>query len=264
MVEYGQALELQRALARARIEGEVGDLLLLLEHPPTITLGRGGDRGHLLVDDVSLKSKGIAFFEVERGGGITYHGPGQLVGYPILDLSLHGRDLHLYVRKLEEVLIKALLAFGIQAERVPGLPGVWAGSRKITSLGLHIKRWVSWHGFALNVNVDLAPFRLIIPCGLREVEMTSMAELLGRKVPMEAVEDRVVASFQEVFQIEAQEGSLEPFPPFPLPGLKAFPGEPFSSITLFLDFPRNPRYYWKKLKAPIEDGPHRTARRYPL
>lgn len=216
MVEYDQALELQRALARARIEGEVGDLLLLLEHPPTITLGRGGDRGHLLVDDGSLRREGIAFFEVERGGDITYHGPGQLVGYPILDLGLHGHDLHLYVRKLEEVLIRALRVFGVQAERAPGFTGVWAGSRKIASIGLHVKRWVSWHGFALNVNVDLAPFDLIIPCGLRKVEMTSMAELLGWRVPMEAVEDRVMASFQEVFQIKAQEGSLEGLGTLPL------------------------------------------------
>ena len=216
MVEYGRALELQRALAGARIEGEVGDLLLLLQHPPTITLGRGGGRGHLLVDDGNLRAKGIAFFEVERGGGITYHGPGQLVGYPILDLGLHGRDLHLYGRKLEEVLIRALRAFGVQAERAPGFTGVWAGSRKIASIGLHVKRWVSWHGFALNVDVDLTPFRLIIPCGLRGVEMASMAELLGRKVPMEAVEDRVIAHFQEVFRIEAQEGSLEGLGALPL------------------------------------------------
>lgn len=213
LIEYGRALELQRALAQARIEERVGDLLLLLEHPPTITLGRGGERGHLRMDEAAIREKGIAFFEVERGGDITYHGPGQLVGYPILDLSRYGRDLHRYVRGLEEVLIRSLGDFGIEAGRIPGLTGVWVAGRKIASLGIHVKRWVSWHGFALNVNVDLSPFELIVPCGLQGIEVTDMARSLGREVPMEELVGRIVFHFQRVFLVEASEGSVEALEP---------------------------------------------------
>lgn len=203
LIEYGKALTLQRAFAQARIEGKVGDLLLLLEHPPVITLGRGAKWEHLLMDPKSLHGRGIAVFEVERGGDVTYHGPGQLVGYPILDLSLYGRDLHRYMRNLEEVLMLTLKDFGVVAERLQGLTGVFVQGKKIASLGVHVRRWVSWHGFALNVSTDLSFFNLIVPCGLRGVEMASLETCLGRKVPMEEVIERVILHFQGVFQVEA-------------------------------------------------------------
>lgn len=205
LMEYGEALALQRALAQARLENLVGDLLLLLEHPPTITIGRNGKRQHLRVDEEVLEALGVGFYEVERGGDVTYHGPGQLVGYPILDLNFYGRDIRLYVRRLEEVLIMALQEFGIQAGRRDRFPGVWLGSKKIASLGLRVRRWVSWHGFALNVNVDLSHFDLIVPCGLPGVEVTSMAEVLGRKIPMEAVQDCVSYCFQRVFLVQVEQ-----------------------------------------------------------
>jgi len=211
LVEYGKALTLQRVLAQARIGGEVGDLLLLLEHPPVVTLGRGARREHLLMDPERLQGRGIAVFEVERGGDVTYHGPGQLVGYPILDLSLYSRDLHRYMRNLEEVLILALKDFGIGAERRQGLTGVFVQDRKIASLGVHVKRWVSWHGFALNVTTDLSFFDLIVPCGLQGVEMTSLEACLGRRVPLEEVIERVILHFQGVFEVEACEESSEAF-----------------------------------------------------
>jgi len=209
LMEYGEALTLQRALAQARLENRVGDLLLLLEHPPTITLGRSGRRQHLLVGEEVLEARGIGLYEVERGGDVTYHGPGQLVGYPILDLNFYGRDIRLYVRRLEEVLILTMQEFGIQAERRDLFPGVWLGSKKIASLGLRIRRWVSWHGFALNVNVDLSHFDLIVPCGLPGIEVTSMAEVLGRTIPMEAVQESVSDCFQRVFLTKVEQCPLE-------------------------------------------------------
>ncbi len=173
-VAYGEALEWQRRLAQGRIEGgEEQDLLLLLEHPPVVTLGRSSDQSHL------LHAEGIEVFEVERGGDVTYHGPGQLVGYPILDLTRHRQDLHWYLRTLEQALINALAELGIPAERNPGYTGVWTRQRKIASLGVHVKQWVTWHGFALNVTTDLGAFERIVPCGIPGVVMTSVAHELS-------------------------------------------------------------------------------------
>ena len=207
LVEYDQALELQRRLAQMRIRGEVDDLLLLLEHPPVITLGRGGKANHLLAEQGELRQRGIQFVEVERGGDITYHGPGQLVGYPILDLNLHGCDIHLYVRRLEEVLIRTLRNFGIDAERRVGLTGVWVGTQKIASIGVHIRRWVTWHGFSLNVDMDLSYFGLIVPCGIDGVAMTSMALLKGEEVPLPEVMERLAQCFAETFRLEPKSNS---------------------------------------------------------
>jgi lipoate-protein ligase B len=176
VVPYGEALELQRALAEDRIAGRIPDSLLLLEHPPVITLGRGWKQSSLPIDPDALRRRGIEVFEIERGGDVTYHGPGQLVGYPIIDLQQHRPDLHWYLRQLETVLIGALAAFGIAAERSTGHTGVWTSGRKIASIGVHVKRWVTWHGFALNVTTDLSPFSLIVPCGIPDVVMTSIAE----------------------------------------------------------------------------------------
>ena len=173
-VPYREALEWQRALAQARIDGHLEeDLLLLLEHPPVVTLGRIARAAHLLLPD------GVDVFEVERGGDVTFHGPGQLVGYPILDLRGHRQDLHWYLRTLEDALIVALAELGIPAERRAGYTGAWTRGRKIASIGVHVKQWVTWHGFALNVTTDLSQFERIVPCGIPGVEMTSVQRETG-------------------------------------------------------------------------------------
>jgi lipoate-protein ligase B len=199
-VDYGNALELQRQQAAARIRGEVKDSFLLLEHPPVITLGRGATREHLRMEEPLLKARGIEVWEIERGGDVTFHGPGQLVGYPILDLRQHGKDLLLYMRKLEEVLIRALLSYGIRGERRVRQTGVWVDGAKIASIGVHVSRWVSRHGFALNVNTDLSAFDMIVPCGLDGIRITSMASLLREEVPVYAVAGVVADEFGQVFE----------------------------------------------------------------
>ena len=200
---YAEVLELQRDLRRRRIEGTSSeDVLLLVEHPPVVTLGRGTRSSSLPLAPPELEQRGVEVFEVERGGDVTFHGPGQLVGYPILDLRGHRQDLHWYLRSLEDVLIQALGRMGIEADRNPGLTGVWTAGRKIASIGVHVKQWVTLHGFALNVTNDLTPFDLIVPCGIRQVVMTSVAEELLR-TDSEAVaseaRELVVAAFGEVF-----------------------------------------------------------------
>ncbi len=178
---YADALELQRELRRRRAEGELDhDILLLTEHPPVVTLGRGTRPSSLPYPAALLERRGVEVFEVERGGDVTFHGPGQLVGYPIVDLSGHRRDLHWYLRRLEDTLISAIERLGVPAGRTPGLTGVWTAGRKIASIGIHVKQWVTLHGFALNVTTDLAWFDLIVPCGIEQVVMTSLAEELLR------------------------------------------------------------------------------------
>ena len=201
LTPYKEALSLQRHLAALRAERSVGGLLLLLQHPPVITLGRGGQKVHLLAPESSLAARGIEFFEVERGGDITYHGPGQLVGYPILDLAEHGRDLHRYLRNLERVLIETLLSFGVEASRSFGRTGVWVGGGKIASIGIHVTRWVTRHGFALNVEMDLAPFELIVPCGIHGAAATSMARELSRSVAVDEVIPVLVERFETTLGI---------------------------------------------------------------
>jgi lipoate-protein ligase B len=207
---YAEVLELQRDLRRRRIEGELDeDVLLLVEHPPVITLGRGTRPSSLPIAPAELERRGVAVFEVERGGDVTFHGPGQLVGYPILDLRGHRQDLHWYLRNLEDVLIQALGALDIEADRNPGLTGVWTAGRKIASIGIHVKQWVTLHGFALNVTTDLDPFDLIVPCGIRQVVMTSVAAELLRadsEALMGEVRGRVVGAFCEVFGVSVAAG----------------------------------------------------------
>ena len=179
---YGEVLDLQRAAARARISGSLPqDTLLLVEHDPVVTLGRSSKEAHLLMDREGLAARGVELFEVERGGDVTYHGPGQLVGYPIIDLKRHKQDLHWYLRQVEEVLIQALTRFGIAAERVPKYTGVWTNNRKIASIGVHARDWVTWHGFALNVTTELSYFDLMVPCGIPEVTMTSIERELTER-----------------------------------------------------------------------------------
>jgi len=178
---YAEVLELQRSLARQRVTGELADdLLLLVEHEPVVTLGRGTRPQSLPLSAAELNRRGVQQYEVERGGDATFHGPGQLVGYPILDLREHREDLHWYLRTLEEALIRGLDVLGVVAARNPGLTGVWTRGRKIASIGIHVKQWVTFHGFALNINTDLSYFDLIVPCGIQDVVMTSVAMELGR------------------------------------------------------------------------------------
>ena len=178
---YGEVLELQRTLCRRRISGELAeDLLLLVEHDPVVTLGRGTRPDSIPLAPAELSRRGVAVFEVERGGDATFHGPGQLVGYPIIDLRQHREDLHWYLRRLETGLIGALEQLGIAAGTIPGLTGVWSSGRKLGSIGIHVKQWVTYHGFALNVTTNLGYFDLIVPCGIKDVIMTSVAQELGR------------------------------------------------------------------------------------
>ena len=178
---YGEVLELQRTLCRERMAGILEeDTLLLVEHEPVITLGRGTRPGSLPLSPSEVQRRGIEVFEVERGGDVTYHGPGQLVGYPVVDLRQHRQDLHWYLRRLEAGLIGALGTLGIEAATNPGLTGVWTAGRKIASIGIHVKQWVTFHGFALNVSTDLSYFDLIVPCGIRDVVMTSVSRELRR------------------------------------------------------------------------------------
>jgi lipoate-protein ligase B len=207
LTPYSEALEYQRAVARGRISGEIPhDVLLLVEHPPVVTLGRASKERHLLASPEQLAARGIELFEVERGGDVTFHGPGQLVGYPIIDLKQHRRDLHWYLRTLEAALITALGDFGIPAERNAGFTGVWTRGRKIASIGVHARDWVTWHGFALNVSTDLSYFDTIVPCGIQAVTMTSIArELVERAPDMTAVESAVVSALASAFALEPRD-----------------------------------------------------------
>ncbi len=223
---YLAALELQRAVASARISGALpDDALLLVEHPPVVTLGRGTKAGNLIGSAPLLRERGVELFEVDRGGDVTYHGPGQLVGYPVFDLKGHRQDLHWYLRQLEEALIRGLSTVGLPAGRNAGFTGVWtsgagqalpspeepskglrgggtalSGLRKLASIGVHAREWVTWHGFALNVTTDLTNFDLIVPCGIQDVRMTTVQQELGADFPgTPAVRSAVVNAFGEVF-----------------------------------------------------------------
>ncbi len=201
VIGYAEGLELQQALVDQRKAGSIPDQLLLLEHPPVITLGvkTRNDRGHIVAPADLLSRQGVEVFESGRGGDVTYHGPGQLVGYPIIDLKPDRCDVHRYVRDLEEVLIRTAAAFGIESGRVPGLTGVWVGQDKLAAIGVRISRWVTSHGFALNVTTDLSHFDFIIPCGIVDRGVTSIQKILGRPVPLEDVESAVTDAFLEVF-----------------------------------------------------------------
>ena len=208
---YAEALELQRAVARARIAGAIAqDVLLLVEHPPVVTLGRATKQQHVTTSPELLATRGVELFEVERGGDVTFHGPGQLVGYPIVDLKRHRKDLHWYLRQVEEALIRGLGEHGVPGERSEGYTGVWTrgpgaahGPRKLASIGVHARDWVTWHGFALNVATDLSYFDLIVPCGIAGVDMTSVRRELGdAPVAVADVAASVVRGFAAIFGLE--------------------------------------------------------------
>jgi lipoyl(octanoyl) transferase len=201
-VPYADALTIQRGLVEDRRAGRVGDLLLLVEHPHVLTLGVRGDggRSHILATPDALDARGVEVHEAGRGGDVTYHGPGQIVGYPIIDLQPDRPDVHRYVRDIEEVLIRTAGDYGVGAGRVAGLTGVWVGSAKLAAIGVRIARWVTSHGFAFNVTTDLDFFKLIVPCGIADRDVTSLERILGRAVDRREVEDRLIAHFCEVFE----------------------------------------------------------------
>ena len=198
-IRYARGLEIQAELVAERQAGAVPDTLLLLEHEPVFTLGRNARQENLLFPEAALRERGFEVFETGRGGDVTYHGPGQLVGYAILDLAPDRRDVHRYVRDLEEVMIRTCADYRVQAARVPGLTGTWVGAEKIGAIGVRIARWVTSHGFAFNVEPDLTPFALIVPCGIKDRGVTSLARLLGRSVPSDEVSERVAGHFAAVF-----------------------------------------------------------------
>jgi len=205
VLPYDEALALQRELVADRQAGRIDDTLLLIEHPPVLTVGVRGDggRSHIVATPETLAARGMQVFETGRGGDVTYHGPGQVVGYPILDLKPDRCDVHRYVRDLEEVLIRVAADFGIRTARVPGLTGVWAGREKLAAIGVRISRWVTSHGFALNVTTDLRDFDLILPCGIADRGVTSLARL-GATATRTQVEDHIVVRFCELFERSAK------------------------------------------------------------
>ena len=201
LTPFAETLARQEELVRLRLLGAVPDTLILVEHPPVVTLGRAKRRANLMLDPEELRRRGVEFFEITRGGDVTYHAPGQLVGYPIFDLRQHGRDVLLFCRGMETALIAALSDFGISASAIPGKAGVWLGDRKVASLGISVRRWVTLHGFALNVSTDLSGFEIVRPCGEDPGVMTSMAAILGVPVFMPEVRRCVARRFAETFQI---------------------------------------------------------------
>jgi lipoyl(octanoyl) transferase len=217
LVEYGQALALQEELHAKRVLGEIPDTLLLLEHMPVVTLGRAAKIDNVLLTRERLAARGIGLYETGRGGDVTYHGPGQLVGYPILDLSPDRRDVRRYVRDLEELMIRVSDDFGLRAERLEGMNGTWIrdealGDRKIGAIGVRISRWITMHGFAYNVTTDLADFGVIVPCGIRGKGVTSLARELERDVSIDEVADRVELAFAERFDAELEHAKLSSDP----------------------------------------------------
>jgi len=216
LIGYAEAYALQKRVVAARKADGIGDVLLLCEHAPVITQGRNGKREHLLVSENVLRQRNVQFYETSRGGDVTYHGPGQLVGYPILNLGAIRKDVVWYVRMLEEVMIQTTAEFGIGANRVEGKTGIWvpvanSPEEKLGAIGVHISRWVTSHGFAYNVATDLRNFDLIVPCGIAGRKATSLERLLGRTVNAREVAPRIVKHFGEVFGLEMQESPREAF-----------------------------------------------------
>ena len=207
-VPYARGLEIQESLVAERQAGRVADQLLLLEHDPVFTLGRNARRENVLLSADALRERGFDVFDTGRGGDVTYHGPGQVVAYPVFDLAPDRRDVHRYVRDLEEVMIRTCAGYGIEAGRVPGLTGAWVGQDKIGAIGVRIARWVTSHGFAFNVSTDLSAFDLIVPCGIRGRGVTSLERLLRRPVAVEEVMDRLATHFAAVFEREVASSSL--------------------------------------------------------
>jgi lipoate-protein ligase B len=210
LIDYKEALNLQEKFWEDRFRKKIKDVLMLLEHHPVFTVGMGGNFSNILVSVEELKKKGIAVYRVDRGGDVTYHGPGQLIGYPILDLKSYGLDIHSYVWKLEESIVKMLKEeYGLNAEIVKGFPGIWVRNKKIAAIGIRVKSMVTKHGFALNVNPNMKYFKMIVPCGLVGKDVTSMAEVLGREISVLEVKKKYVKYFAETFDVKVKKVSLE-------------------------------------------------------
>lgn len=205
-IAYADGLALQGRLVDERKRGLISDTLLILEHTPVVTLGRNARTENLLVSEERLLSQGVELFEAGRGGDVTYHGPGQVVGYPIVEIPEGRRDVHRYVRELEEVMIRVCADYGFAARRIAGKSGTFVGDNKIGAIGVRISRWVTSHGFAFNVNTNLSGFDLIVPCGLRDQGVTSLAKLLGAEVDQTEVEDRLISRFLEIMDYPARRG----------------------------------------------------------
>ncbi len=213
LTPYRQAWELQREIFRGVIAGEKDDTLILVEHPHVYTFGRGADKGNFLLTDETLQELGAEKFEIERGGDVTYHGPGQLVGYPILNLAHFKEDLGWYLRALEDTVIHVLDTYHVEGFRIPGRTGVWVGDagreEKICAIGVHASRWCTMHGFAFNINTDLSYFQHIIPCGISDRGVTSLESMLGRTIPMDEVAARYVQAFETVFSLTLEAPILQ-------------------------------------------------------
>jgi lipoyl(octanoyl) transferase len=205
LTDYKSTWDLQKKIFDLRVEGKISDVVLLNEHHHVYTIGKSGNGNHLLASEEELRSKGAEVYYIDRGGDVTYHGPGQLVGYPILDLNTYYLDIHRYLRDLEEVIIRTLGEFGIKANRDSNFTGVWVGSEKIAAIGVKVSRWVTMHGFAFNVNTDLSYFDRIIPCGIFHKGVTSIEKLLGQQVPLDEVSQLIVKHFEEVFGVKSIE-----------------------------------------------------------
>ena len=211
LVDYEHGLHLQKRAVEGLRSGEVPEQLLLLEHPHVFTLGRGADSSNILADQQQLQQNEVEVHETGRGGDVTYHGPGQLVGYPIINLKPDRCDVHRYVRDIEEVLIRTIAEFGVTGTRIAGLTGVWVGNEKIGAIGVRIARWITSHGFALNVSTDLSYFKMIVPCGITDKGVTSLSRLLGRNIDIRDVASAVVLHFGRVFgrQIKVRDNGCQ-------------------------------------------------------
>ena len=202
MINYKKAYKLQLELLEKRYQNKINDTLLLVEHPPIFTIGASGTRDNILAADKLLAQAGIEVFETNRGGDITYHGPGQLVGYPILNLKEHTKDLHWLLRSYEEVFIRLLKEYNIQADRIKGLTGVWVGNKKITAIGVGVRHWITYHGFAFNINPNLEHFSYIIPCGIKDKGVTSLKKEMGFETKKEEVIEKIIKYFTQVFEMD--------------------------------------------------------------
>jgi lipoyl(octanoyl) transferase len=202
LIDYEDALKLQQELVSKRRLGAIDDSLLIVEHPPVYTIGRSGSRDNLLVKEGFLTEKGIKVLDADRGGDITFHGPGQLVVYPVMDLKDRSRDLHIYLRDLEDAAIRFLKKYGIEGKRIKDATGVWVGDEKIASIGVAAKDWVTYHGLSININNDMKFFSMINPCGMKNIKVTSMKEVLGREVPMYEARKAFLEEFNIVFGME--------------------------------------------------------------
>ncbi|MFZ5469307.1 MAG: lipoyl(octanoyl) transferase LipB [Myxococcota bacterium] len=250
-VEYEDGLTLMRRFVEARATGQVNDTLFLLEHPPVLTLGRGGKRQNVLASEEVLARERVELFETDRGGDVTYHGPGQLVGYPVLHLPPHRQDVRRYVRDIEEALIRALARFGVLGVRAPQWPGVWVetsgGLAKVAAIGVHLSRWYTRHGFALNVNTQLSHFELIVPCGIHEAGVTSMQRLLGQEVSLADVERAVAESFAHLF------GAQLSFAPRPTPTVSVTVVRPGPQVLL-LQRTQARGGFWQTVTGRVKEG----------